>query len=174
MSSDLENMLLAGNSRFNVDMVTAQIGTDEKLFGQLIDLMLNGKSPVPQRAAWVVSAVTDKYDWIITPYLNELIEALPSFNPPGLTRSLLRYLAKSEVPSNKIGELFEYCFTLFNDKKQPVAIRMFAMQILYNISEKEPDLKAELILVFESHLIEASPGVTSRGKKLLKKLKNEI
>jgi len=45
------------------------------------------------------------------------------------------------------------------------------MQILYNISEKEPELKPELIDVIENEMeLHPTPGILSRGKKILKKL----
>ena len=45
------------------------------------------------------------------------------------------------------------------------------MQILFNISEREPELKHELIQLIE-HEIEyhSSAGIKSRGSKLLRKL----
>jgi hypothetical protein len=58
--------------------------------------------------------------------------------------------------------------------KEPLAVRVHAMQILYNISEKEPDLKPEILAIFE-HVMEnhSSPGIISRGKKLVQKLRKQ-
>jgi hypothetical protein len=168
----LESMLLSGNSRFNVELITNYIGADEELFNQLIGLIHHGKQPVPQRASWVMTAVTDKYPWMIMPHLSEITERMPGYSSvhPSLTRNTLRQIAKIEIPEELMGKIFDICYNFLNDTKQPIAIRVFAMQVLYNISVKEPELKAELKLIIESHLDEASAGFANRAGKLLNKL----
>jgi hypothetical protein len=49
------------------------------------------------------------------------------------------------------------------------------MQILYNISEIETDLKAELLAVVEHEMeYHSTAGILSRGSKLANKLRNQI
>ena len=168
MKNRLTEMILSGNSRFNTDLVAAHIGSDEVLFGELIFLMHNGKTPVPQRAAWIMTAVTDKYPWLILPYINEIVERIPSYRHPGIVRSVLRQFCQIDFSEEITGEIFELSYNFLNDTKQPIAIRVYAMQILFNISEKEPDLKNELKLVLENLLDDiSSAGIASRAGKLL-------
>ena len=171
MGRKLAEMILAGNSRFNTDLVASYIGADEERFGELIDLMHDSKPPIPQRAAWIMTTVTDKYPWLIQPYLKKFIKNLPNYTHPGLIRSVLRQFCQIEFPPNLKGEIFELSYNFLLDTKQPVAIRVFAMQILYNISATEPDLKNEVKLVLESLYDDfASAGISSRAGRLLKKL----
>jgi hypothetical protein len=172
--SDLIEMLLAGNSRFNVELVAHHIGTDQHLFDLLLELMISENPPISNRAAWVMTVVTDRDPWMVQAKLPELIDLLPRYNHPGISRGLLRLLEKTDLPSEKLGQLFDYCYNNLNDTKAPVAIRMFSMQILYNISEKEVDLKAELKLLIESHMDDSSPGFANRAAKLLKKLNKQV
>jgi hypothetical protein len=171
MRKKLTEMILAGNSRFNTDLVAAHIGSDEVLFGELIYLMHNGQPPIAQRAAWIMTAVTDKYPWLIQPYINGIVERMHSCCHPGIVRSVLRQFCQLDFSEEIAGEIFEMSYKLLNDTKQPVAIRVYAMQILFNISEKEPDLKNELKLVLENLLDDiASAGIASRAGKLLIKI----
>ena len=48
------------------------------------------------------------------------------------------------------------------------------MQVLFNISEKETDLKQELIFIIENQLTNASAGLQNRGSKLLEKLNKSL
>jgi hypothetical protein len=49
------------------------------------------------------------------------------------------------------------------------------MQILYNISEKEPELKHEILAVIEDEMENhSSAGIISRGRKLAGKLKGQL
>jgi hypothetical protein len=171
MRKKLTKMILAGNTRFNTDLVAAYIGTDEDLFSELIFLMHNGKPPVPQRAAWIMTAVTDKYPWLLIPYIKKIVNMMPSFNHPGVVRGVLRQFCQIDFPGEIEGKIFEMSYNFLIDAKQPVAIRVYAMQILFNISEKEPDLKNELKLILESLLDDTtSGGIISRAGKLLKQL----
>ena len=170
MNDALANMLLAGNTRFNTDLVASHIGTDEVLFEKLIQLMFTAESPLPERAAWVMSAVTDHYPWMINPFIHKVIIHLKHSDNFAFQRNTLRLFSKIELPEEMTGEIFDFCYKCFNDQKQPVAVRVHAMQILFNISEKEPDLKPELALIIESHLENASTGFANRAEKLLRKL----
>ena len=171
MKKELAKRILAGNSRFNVDLVAAHIGSDELLFGELIELIHNGEPPIPQRAAWIMTAVTDNYPWLILPHLGQILKNINAYSHPGIIRCILRQLSMIDFPEELSGKIFDLCYNFLNDQKQPVAIRVHAMQILYNISEKEPDLKNELILIFEDLCAsETSMGIKSRVRKLLGKL----
>jgi len=166
----IEEMLLAGLSRFNTDLTANYIGKDQEHFNLLLDLMINGRPPIPQRAAWVVAIVVEKYPWLIKPYISKLIDLLPGFQHWGIQRCLLSVYQKIDIPETKLGEMFDICYKYLNDTKVPIAVRVFAMQILYNISLKEPELQGELKLLIESHFDTGSAGYQSRAKKILKKL----
>lgn len=163
-------MLLAGNTRFNINIVANYIGTNEEYFAELIRLMLKGETPVSQRAAWAIQVLTDNEPWLLKPYVEDIVEKLPSFQHPALRRAVLRYLSLYEVPEKSYGSLIHLCYNYLTDNKLPVAIRVYAMQIIYNISEQEPDLKEELRLTIESFYDSGSGAFKSRGGKLLKKL----
>jgi len=172
---ELESMILAGNSRFNVDLVANFIGTNEELFKELIELTHRGDKPIAQRASWIMTVVTDKYPWMILPYLNEITDKLPKYSliHPALARNTLRQLAQIEIPEELMGKLFDCCYNFLIDTKQPVAIRVYSMQVLFNISVKEPELQGELKLILETYLNESSAGFMSRAGKLLKKMNQQ-
>jgi hypothetical protein len=58
--------------------------------------------------------------------------------------------------------------------KEAVAPKVYCMEILYRISQVEPNLKKELADSIEWRLNEESPGFKNRGLKILKKLYSEI
>ena len=47
------------------------------------------------------------------------------------------------------------------------------MEILYELSEEEPDLKQELITAIEMNLDFASSGLKNKAVKMLKRLKKQ-
>ena len=77
-----------------------------------------------------------------------------------------------DIPEKYAGKLYMLCQNYFENKEVPVAIRVFALQIMFNITEQEPDLKPELALLIENIItFDSNAGISNRGKKLLKKLK---
>ena len=88
-------------------------------------------------------------------------------------RHFLRMLTSHEISEEHSGFMVEYCLKAFQSAKEPVAVKVHAMQILFNIAQKEPDLKEEIALVIEHEMeYHATAGILSRGKKLLSKLRS--
>ena len=170
MISTLADRLLAGNTRFNMNLVASYIGDDQEKFDELIELMLNADKPLRQRAAWALSIITDNKPRLIKPHETKLIEAFEDFSHTALHRCVLRYFASVEISEEKMGEMLNLCYKYLLDNKMPPAVKVHAMQIIFNISEKEPDLKVELKLTLESIIDEGVPAIKSRGGQILKKL----
>lgn len=167
---DIAEQLSAELSRRNTDYIANYIGNDPELFKQLMNLVFEGKTPLPLRAAWVVSAVTDKYPKLFNPYLKQVIDRIKTFEHPGIRRNLLRYLSGIELPEEYQGKLFDVCYQYLLSRHEPSAIKVHAMQILANTANYQPDLKHELKLIFEELITHESAAIRSRSKQLIKKL----
>jgi hypothetical protein len=89
----------------------------------------------------------------------------------GKKRHLLKLISLHDIPEEKMAILLNFCIDVFTNAAEDIAVRVHAMQILFNIAQKEPDFAGELIGLIE-HEIEfhGSAGISSRGGKLLKKL----
>ena len=93
----------------------------------------------------------------------------------GPRRSFLKILADvpCDLNEDQKGMLANVCFDWIQSENQPVAIKVYCMQILAGIAESEPDLKPELISVIEEQIPRGSAGIKAQGKKILKKLYKE-
>ncbi len=166
------------HSKENSLEIISYIGKDEKRFKELMDCFFAGTKDyrVPQRAAHVVSLGFDKHPELIRPYLNQLIEHLCNPDLKGsLKRNILRILQFSEIPEKQRGDVYKRTYELLENPKEEIAVRAFAMTVLYNIAEFYPELKPELKSTIQFVLEEfgCSPGLRSRGNAVLKKL-NQI
>ena len=93
-----------------------------------------------------------------------------------VVRNSMRILSSQDVPERLQGYLLEICFDFLMSTKVPVAIKVHAMQVIFNISQNEPDLLNELRMVIEEQMPYGTTGFKSRGRKILKrigKLRNE-
>jgi hypothetical protein len=173
-NESLTDLLMVENSRRNTDLIADLVFNKPELFDELVSIYLRNEEPVSRRAVWVVDTVTEKHPELLDPYLESFVNALPSFEHDGLKRVSLRMLSRSPLPQNYLGDLMNICFDWLVSSKESVAVKVYAMEILYRISEVEPDLKKELADSIEWRIGEGTPGFKNRGLKTLKKLYKEM
>jgi hypothetical protein len=171
---NISDLLSDETSRLNTDFVAKIIIENPPLFDELWKLFLANEEPVSRRAAWVVDVVTEKHPEWVKGLLEELIDCIPTFGHDGLKRHSLHILSRSPLPENKLGEIADFCFEWLLKQGEAVATKMYSMEILYRISELEPDLKPELADSIRLLMEEGSPGIRSCGNRTLKKLSQEI
>ena len=169
---DIKNELLKELSKQRAEKITDYIGTDPDRFEILIDLLLGEEYRVTQRAAFTLSHVFDRHPHLIEPYLDKLVYNLRNKVPVAVVRNTVRFLQFVEIPDHLIGEVTDICFGLLESGDSPIAVKVFAMTVLANVCEKEPDLKNELAIIIEDQLPYGSAGFKNRGTKILKKIKD--
>ncbi len=137
----------------------------------LITKTLDDSQPENWRAAWMVDKIHDLYPERVVPYFPTLTQFLMTTLNSGKKRHILKLLSLHDIQEENMALLLNYCIDVFTNAAEPVAVRVHAMQILFNIAQKEPDFSGELIELIE-HEIEyhGSAGIASRGRKLLRKL----
>lgn len=170
---NLVKILMREHSRATCQRIVAYIGTDKKRFGYLINVFFNGTYRLSQRASWPLSFCIEQHPKLVKPHLKKLISGLKK---PDLSdaskRNKLRLLQFVSVPRPLQGITSQICFDFLQNRKEPIAVRVFSMTVLANLVEKQPGLKSELRIIIEDELPYGSAGFLSRGKKLLKRLKD--
>jgi hypothetical protein len=168
----LKEVILKEHSKRQCDKVVASIGNSAPRFSELVNLFLEGPYRVTQRAAWPLSCCLEKNPTLIQPHLKKILNY--SMKPgvhDAVKRNVVRLLQFIEVPKRLQGLTAAICFQFFNNKKEPIAIRVFSMTVLSNLAKKLPELKNELIPLIEDQMPYGSAGFISRGRKVLKELK---
>ena len=157
----------------NLELFFAEVNSMPSNFKLLLDIALNDDRHISWRAAYLVDQMHDKEAQILIPYIDSIINNLKIQKHAGKKRHFLRMLTSHEISEEHSGFMVEYCLKAFQSAKEPVAVKVHAMQILFNIAQKEPDLKEEIALVIEHEMeYHATAGILSRGKKLLSKLRS--
>lgn len=167
---DLKTALLKEYSKAQKDRLVNYIGDDQTLFDELMVLFFSRSYRVSQRAAWVMSYCVDSYPQLIQPHFDELVINLRTTELDAVKRNTVRILQNLEVPDRLIGDVADICFKFLASNQEAIAVKAFSMTVLYNIVQKIPELQNELRLLIEDQMPYASPGIKSRGKKILQKL----
>lgn len=159
----------------NHELIIHQAVKNSLHLDMLLDIALNSNKSKSWRAAWIVDKINDIRPELIEPHINNMIIQLKKETNSSKKRHFLKLISQHEIPSEHHPFLLDYCTEYFSSAGEPIAVRVYALQVLYNISEKEPELKPELLSIIH-HEIELHPsaGVKSRGIKLAKKLQHEI
>lgn len=169
----LKELFANETSRANTDYVKDIIYQKPQLYKELFALVLKNEEPYSRRAIWVFDSCDEELMGVAKPYLPKLINHLDTFDHDGMKRHALRILSRHEIPEDQTVKVLDFCFrmlTLF----EAAAIKVHAMQILYNISQKEPGLKPELLSAIELAVQEGTTGVKNRGNRMITKLRKEL
>lgn len=168
---DLRKQLLKEHSKENTALIVSHIQLNPSLIPEIMDIFLNESYRLVQRAAWVVGDLGRTNPEGIKPYIPQMIENLKK---PGLHDSLkrntMRYLQEVEIEEAYWGELLEIAMNFLGSIDEAVAIKAFSMTVAYNIIKHVPELKDELRIIIEDQLPYGTPGIKSRGKKILSAL----
>jgi hypothetical protein len=158
----------------NLPLLVRQLESEPEDLQLLIDLAFESRHPKSWRAAYIADKINDNHPKLIAPFISDMIFRLKTETNSSKKRHYLKLISQHNFPVKFHSFLVGYCLESFCSASEPIANRVHAMQVLFNISEKEPDFKLELLSVIEHELeLHPTPGIVSRGKKLVKKLKEQ-
>jgi len=134
-----------------------------------LEIYFEGPYRVTQRAAYPLGICVERYPELIKPHLKKLLDFLKK---PGIhdavKRNTMRMLQFTDIPKRNYSKVMEICFGYLQNKTEPVAVKVFAMTVLSNITKGEPDLQKELRIIIEDQLPYSTPAFSSRAAKVLK------
>jgi len=169
---DFKDLLTNFPSGADKELFIAEVGQSKEKFLTLLKLTLYEKDPLAWRAAWILDGSDEQHPGLATASLSTIIQRLPDLDSKGALRSLLRLLCRYEIPEDDQGMLVDLCFSYMVSELYPVAVKVHAMQIIYNHSLIYPELSDELVTVIEDQIANNSVGFKSRGKRIIRQLEN--
>lgn len=169
---DLRSWLINIPSAAEREFMIRKIGASEEQFLELLDLAVQEKDPVSWRATWVLDGADELHPGLAKNHISRIVKELPRLKSNGVIRSLLRMLCRYEIPENDQGILIDLCFGYMVSELYALAVKVHAMQIIYNHVLLYPELKNELITVIDDQIDNNSVGFMSRGRQIKKKLEN--
>ena len=145
---------------------------DKRLFTRLYGFIYSDDHRLAWRSCWIIDNASAECPELLKGKLPEIIEALINTRDGSLKRHFTRILCRYTIPEDYLVVLVNKCFELLLPVEPP-AVRIFAMQILFNITLQLPDIKGELISVIENMREEGgSAGFINRSGKLLRILRS--
>ena len=155
-----------------VDMGVSTLEAKPELFQEVFDLCKE-KYPISMRAARVVQFYIEKNPEKILPFLPQLLDELLTTNVDGVRRSFLKilYLTPCIINLEKSGLLLDKCLQWLMTEKEPIAVRVYCIDMLVKFAMEEAELKHEIRLAIENLPFDEYPSLKSKCRKALKLLK---
>jgi hypothetical protein len=172
---DIES-LLPNTYRKTADEAASFILTHPNYLEEIIRLSFSLNRVMAMRSSRVVLLIFNKNPALVQPFIPYILDQLCITQNSSSIRNLLHlFIDESEnLDDIRFGKLIELCFKLLESSSSEIAQRALAMQVLYKISNKIPDIKGELKALIEINYEEGSPAFKSTAKNILKKLNSEI
>jgi hypothetical protein len=145
------------------------IGGSEERFAELMEVFFNGNTRQNQYVAGLMIHCIDKWSYLLIPYIEKLILNLQKPNlHDAIKRNTVRVLQDVEIPEHLHGTMADIAFGYLQNPSEAIAIKVFSMTILDNLTQKYPELKEELHFILEEQMPFQSAGFRSRAGKILK------
>ena len=159
----------------NIEWLQQEITHNQKLYDLLVEIAFYSNETKSWRAAYVLDKVNDLNPELLLPYLKPMLDQLKVESNSSKKRHFLKLLSQNKIPEDYNGFLFDYCIQHINSANEPPAVRVHAMQNLFNLAEIYPDIKNEVLSVIEHEMeYHATAGIKSRGSKLADKLRKQM
>jgi hypothetical protein len=158
----------------NMPLVITHSWEHPETMDLLLSIAFDDSQAINWRAMYLFELIHNQYPELVVPYLPAMSDFLFTTKNASKKRHLLKLISLHDLPEENMAFLLNFCIEEFTNATQPVAVRVHAMQILFNIAQKEPEFANELIDLIENEIeYHGSAGISSRGLKLLKKLKSQ-
>ncbi len=169
-SDDLKKLLLNELSRETKLLAVNVAANSPNLIEQLWVWLTMEHDPLRWRACWIFEEICMQHSNIKKQYLKKIALRYPTLTHGPSQRMLGKILAFSEVSEKQESEVLNTAFHWLQDPHVPIAARVHAMQIAFNLTKKYPDLKQELQSILQHHYDTGSKGFKNRAQKILAKL----
>ena len=168
---DIRAALEREHSKNVTNRIINYIDNSEERFAELMEVFLGEDKRISQRSAWPLSYIISRNNALLEPYFEDCVELLKKDVHPALKRNILRSLQSYLIPEQFEGILFDICYEFAYANTQPIAIRVFSLGVLFNLTIRHPELMEEFYVLIESiEEVPQSPGMRSKLRHIKKDL----
>jgi hypothetical protein len=160
--------LSSGFSKATVDEICEVIASDPSLEKDLRSAFFSDDLEVVKMAAWTLHHYMDSQPDKVLEYFPQALDTLKNPLHDSQVRNLLRMLQFTPIPEDLQGPIAEICYEKVDSPAVPSAIRVFCLQILWNISSAYPEWREEINEMM-STMEHKTKGLANRWMNLNKK-----
>lgn len=149
-----------------------KIVNQQHLIEELFSCVFSPIDHLNRRATWVLQHCHDIDNSMISGKETALLKML--FNETysdGTMRSVLKIFETHHIPEEISSSVLDICYSFLKNPSKAIAVRVFSMTIIFNISKLYPDLLQELKVVINELLLqEDAPAIKARGRNTIRQI----
>ncbi|MGG9971967.1 hypothetical protein ACQ33O_09265 [Ferruginibacter sp. SUN002] len=165
----LREELVKEHSKAQCNKIVAWVGSDQKRFDELFTHFSGKELKLVKMAAWPMSYCVQEHPALIKKHFTDIINILSKEKLiDAVKRNSLRALQCVDIPEKYEGQLMDLCFKYAAAPEEPIAVRVFALNVLSNLVKKYPEILPEIKLLIEeneNHQTAAFKSVANKIKR---------
>lgn len=166
---NITKALLEEHSKYQTMKIVNYIGTSPSRFSDLMQIMAGSDKLLVQRAAWVMTHCIELHPALLQDeHYALMIRALKKALHDAVKRNILRSLQFVKIPEAWQGYFYSMSADMAIAAREPVAVRIFALQVMFNIGSGIPELRNELWELLSDLKDHERAGMRSRVRRLMK------
>jgi len=166
---DIRAELSKDNSKENAERVAEWVSASHQRMEQFIHIFLTGEYRMVQLAAHALGKIGNSHPEMLYPYLEQLLKRMQDPNVHiAVKRNVVRVLQYIDIPEHLHGDVMNICFDLLADPNEAVAVRVFSMTVLDNLSKSYPEIRQELVAIIKDQMeLGCTAAFRARAKTVL-------
>ena len=171
---ELKKQLQFEHSKKNTNLIVEKIQSGKFNLSDVFIIIKENEALFAQRAAWILSTLSDKKKESLAPHYNELISFIDKKYHNAVLRATYRTLSSMNIKEKDQGLVFDKSLIFLNSKHTAVAIKSWAIDVLMNIAVPYPELQNEILLSIKPQLPHTSAGLKGKIMKTIKKINDNF
>jgi hypothetical protein len=165
-------MMIQNRSKKTCLKIASYVGSDSARFEELVNAFFQSSGKEQNLIMWAINHTIDQHPYLFISHLTRFVHFLDPGRSEPVKRGIIRILR--DVPLNDeeiLGEVYTKCFEMVSDPKEPIAVRAFGIKVLTKIAKELPELKEELIPLFQDIYELTEKGLQNSAKNSLNELR---
>jgi hypothetical protein len=176
LEHELLNLLMQHPSQQHISHLAKRIAGDADLTALMILVGRSNAGRAENHASWVMRKLFDAEPLMLASFHDELCNWVLETDSDSVRRNLLPLLSaflRQEFAAHAelVGKLYVKCFDWADSERYAIAVRCNAMQYLAEMAAIEPELKHELLPLFDKIHQHAKGGVWVRSRQLINQMR---
>ena len=174
---ELRSMVASIRGSREAEFIAASAVENPAILNKIFEYSFSKDKKLSFHASWALSKTCDKYPEIIGPHLSDLIDGLDIIDTESVERSFLRAASLADLTSldgKRQGRLADHCFASLRSGFSAIAVKAYAMEILYKLVLIYPDLVKEFSDTINMITGDGSAGIIAKGKIVLKRIEKDF
>jgi len=170
----LKVQLQVAHSKENTNLIVQNIQAKNLNLNDVFSVIKQNEPLFSQRAAWIISTLSDQNNDLLKPYYHELISLVDAKYHDAVLRATFRTLSGMKIQEKDQGFIFDTSIKLLTRKHTAVAVKAWIIDVLMHIAIPYPELQNEILLSIKPQLLYSSSGLKGKILKTIQKISDNF